>query len=236
MRSGEDPADSLSDSKSAPSWSDPLRLRRRFIRGGSFLIATRIGMQVLSWAGTLMVARLLQPYDYGVMTTGMIFIAFADVLGEAGVGRALVQKERLEPRDVAEGFTLNLILATALCALLLVTAPGVGAFLNNPDLPSLLRLLALSLLLNPLRAIPMALLEHNLELRRQSIAYALSVIVPLSFVLTLALKGYGFWALAGGMLATRALEAVMLHTSPDGGPAWRRPAGTLGSSSSSAYT
>jgi O-antigen/teichoic acid export membrane protein len=167
-------------------------------------------MQVLSWAGTLIVARLLRPYDYGVMTTGMIFIALADVLAEAGVGGALVQKEQLEPRDLAEGFTLSLILSIALCTLLLVAAPWAGAFLDDRDLPSLLRLLALSLLLTPLRAIPMALLERNLELRRQSLAYALSVIVPLSLVLCLAIGGYGFWALAWGTLTTRALEAVML--------------------------
>ena len=209
MPSAENPAGSLADSKS-PLWADPLRLRRRVIRGGSFLIATRIGMQVLSWGGTLMVARLLRPYDYGVMTTGMIFIALADVLAEAGVGRALVQKERLEPKDLAEGFTLSLILSITLCALLFAAAPWAGAFLDDPELPPLLRLLALSLLLTPLRAIPLALLERNLELRRQSVAYALSVIVPLSLVLCLALGGYGFWALAWGTLATRALEAVML--------------------------
>jgi len=210
MRSSQDPAGSLADSKSAPSWADPLRLRRRVIRGGSFLIVTRIGTQVLSWSGTLLVARLLRPYDYGVMTTGMIFIALADVLAEAGVGRALVQKERLEERDLAEGFTVSLLLSLALCALLFVVAPGAGAFLDDPELPSLLRFLALSLVLTPFRAIPMALLERNLELRRQSAAYALSLLAPLLLVLGLAVTGYGFWALAWGTLGTRALEAMML--------------------------
>ena len=210
IQPSQDPVGSFADSKSAPSWADPLRLRRRVIRGGSFLIVTRIGTQVLSWAGTLFVARLLRPYDYGVMTTGMIFIALADVLAEAGVSRALVQKERLEPRDLAEGFTLSLILSVALCALLIAVAPSAGAFLDDPDLPALLRLLALSLILTPFRAIPMALLERNLELRRQSAAYALSLLFPLCLVLGLAVRGYGFWALAGGTLATRALEAVML--------------------------
>src|SRR6188472_3781871 len=141
MQPSQDPVGSFADSKLAPSWADPLRLRRRVIRGGSFLIVTRIGTQVLSWAGTLFVARLLRPYDYGVMTTGMIFIALADVLAEAGVSRALVQKERLEPRDLAEGFTLSLILSVALCALLIAMAPSAGAFLDDPDLPALLRLL-----------------------------------------------------------------------------------------------
>jgi hypothetical protein len=77
-------------------------------------MATRLGTQVLTWAGTLIVARKLHPYDFGLMTTGMIFVGLADMLAEAGVSKALVLKNTREPRDLAEGFTLSLILSTAL--------------------------------------------------------------------------------------------------------------------------
>lgn len=208
--SAEDSVGSVPVSESASAWTDPLRLRRRVIRGGSLLIASRMGIQAVAWAGTLIVARLLRPYDYGLMTTGMIFIGLADLLAEAGVGKALVQKETLQSRDLAEGFTLSLILSVILYALLFVMAPFAGVFLAAPELPSLLRVLAISILLMPFRAIPMAILERNLELGCQSALHVLSAIVQLSLVLGLALQGYGFWALAAGALATRALEAVAL--------------------------
>src|SRR5271165_5975494 len=84
-------------------------LRRRAVRGGLLLIATRLLMQVFVWAVTLTVARILLPSDYGIMTTGLLFVGLADLLAEAGVGKALIQKERLEPADISEGFTLNLL-------------------------------------------------------------------------------------------------------------------------------
>src|SRR5690242_14807978 len=72
-------------------------LRRRAVRGGAVLVATRLLTQTFLWAVTLVVARLLTPYDYGLMTTGLIFVTLADLLADAGVGRALVQKKDLGP-------------------------------------------------------------------------------------------------------------------------------------------
>src|SRR5262245_26959044 len=86
-------------------------LRRRAVRGGTILIGTRFLIQLGQWAVTLIVARLLLPYDYGLLTGGMIVVGLADLLAEAGVGRALIQKRTLEPGDVAEGFTITLLLS-----------------------------------------------------------------------------------------------------------------------------
>src|SRR5262249_32959053 len=81
-------------------------LRRKAVRGGAILLATRLLTQLFLWAVTLTVARLLLPYDYGLMTTGLLFVDLADLLAMAGVSKALIQKETLEPADLAEAFTL----------------------------------------------------------------------------------------------------------------------------------
>src|SRR5262249_9198185 len=77
----------------------PTNLRRRAIRGGTIFLVSRLATQLFVWCVTLIVARLLSPFDYGLMTTGLIFVGLADLLSEAGIGKALVQKERLEPSD-----------------------------------------------------------------------------------------------------------------------------------------
>src|SRR5437899_1025643 len=86
----------------APAPEQAAGLRRRAVRGGAILIATRLLTQLALWAVTLVVARLLLPYDYGLMTTGLIFVSLADLLAEAGVGKALIQKKDLSPEDLAE--------------------------------------------------------------------------------------------------------------------------------------
>ncbi len=183
-------------------------LRRRAVRGGTLLIASRLLIQVGQWAVTLIVARLLVPYDYGLMTSGLIFVGLADLLAEAGVGRALIQKDKLEPGDLAEGFTVTLLLAAALYGLLYLGAPHAAAFLDAPEFSTFLRVLALILLLLPFKTIPLALLDRNLKLGSQSGVYVATAVVQSGLVLGLAAAGLGYWALLAGVLAARLSETV----------------------------
>jgi O-antigen/teichoic acid export membrane protein len=185
-------------------------LRRKAARGGLVLLATRLLTQVFLWTVTLVVARLLRPYDYGLMTTGLLFVTLADLLAEAGLGKALVQKKELEPADVAEGFTLNLLLAVGLYGLLFALAGPASLWLNTPEFTDFLRVLGLLLLLMPFRATPAALLDRELHLGRQSVVHVLVAVVQSGLVLSLALAGLGYWALAAGALAARVIEVVAL--------------------------
>src|SRR5262249_5279995 len=82
------------------------QLKRRAVRGGALVLTVRLLAQILQWGVTLFVARLLLPDDYGMMTSGTLFLGLADLLAEAGVGRALIQKKDITRDDLAQGFTL----------------------------------------------------------------------------------------------------------------------------------
>ncbi len=186
------------------------RLRRRAVRGGLILLAARLTTQVFLWSVTLVVARLLRPYDYGLMTTGMIFVGLADLLAEAGLGKALIQKDRLRAADLAEGFTLSLILSVLLYGLLFGVAGPAALFLQSPELATLLRVLALAVLLVPLRSVPLALLDRDLHLGKQSAIHVTCAVLQAGLVLGLAVAGLGYWALAAGVIAARLLESAAL--------------------------
>jgi PST family polysaccharide transporter len=198
-------------------------LRRRAVRGGAILLASRLLTQGFVWAVTLVVARILLPYDYGMMTTGMIFVGLADLLANAGVGKALVQKTRLEPADLAAGFTLSLILSAALYGLLLALARPAAAFLDMPEFAPFLCVLSLLVLLVPFQAIPLAILDRDLRLGWQSAVYVACALVQAALVLGLALAGLGYWALAAGALAARLLAAAAVSYAARWRPRLRKP-------------
>jgi PST family polysaccharide transporter len=193
-----------------PDLGAPARLRRRAVRGGVILLATRLLTQGLLWGVTLVVARLLLPRDFGLMTSGLIFVGLADLLAEAGVGKALVQKEDLRPADLAEGFTLSLLLSVGLYVVLFLLAGPAAAFLQSPDFTDFLRVLALAVLLIPFKTVPLALLDRGLHLGKQSAVHVIVSVVQSSLVLAMAAAGYGYWALATGALVSRALETVIV--------------------------
>jgi PST family polysaccharide transporter len=198
-------------------------LRRRAVRGGTILLVSRLLMQCLAWAVTLVVARILVPFDYGMMTTGMIFVGLTELLANAGVGRALVQKTRLGPADLAAGFTLSLLLSGCLYGLLLLLARPAEAFLELPGFAPFLGVLALLVLLVPFQSIPLAILDRDLRLGRQSAVHIACTLLQAGLVLGLALAGMGYWALAAGTLASRLLEAAALSWAAGWRPRLHRP-------------
>lgn len=203
--------------------SKPADLRRRVVRGGSLLIASRLLTQLFVWSVTLIVARLLLPYDYGLMATGMIFVGLADLLAEVGVGKALVQRATLDDDDLAEGFSLSLLLSLGLYGILFATAGPAAVFLQAPEFTLFLRVLALVVLLVPFKAVPLAVLERGLRLGNQSAVHVATAALQAVLVLTLAFAGCGYWALVAGALAARIAEAAALLTCAAWRPRWRLP-------------
>jgi teichuronic acid exporter len=193
-------------------------LRRRAVRGGVLLIVTRSLTQLFVWGSTLLIARFLSPLDYGIMAIGLLLVGLADLFAEAGIGRALIQKEGLEPRDVDEGFTLNFVLALLMYGLLFCLADPLAVYVfHAPELPTFLRVLGLHVLLAPFMAIPLALLDRDLKMGKQSAIHAGTAVFQSSLVLGLAIAGLGYWSLVVGSLARRVLEVI----SYTAGSGWR---------------
>jgi teichuronic acid exporter len=185
-------------------------LRRRAVRGGFLVLGARLLAQGFQWAVTLLVARLLLPDDYGMMTAGMLFLGLADTLAEAGVGRALVQKQELTADDLAQGFTLNLVLSAALYGCVFVVAGQAAAYVQRADFTQFLQVLALLLLLVPFRAVSSALLERDLSLGKTSAVHLGGALVQALLVFAFAWHGWGYWALAIGAMVGRLLETLSL--------------------------
>ncbi len=199
-------------------------LRQRAVRGGAVVLAARLLAQVFQWAVTLFVARLLLPDDYGMMTTGTLFLGLADMLAEAGVSRALVQKQELTDDDLAQGFTLSLLLSAGLYAVLFLVAGPAAAYLQRPDFALFLQVLALVLFLVPYRSVAGAVLERELLMGKTSAVQLAGAAAQAALVLGLALAGAGYWALAGGSMAARGLEVLVLGYASGWRPRLARPA------------
>ncbi|MFO0877270.1 MAG: oligosaccharide flippase family protein [Gemmataceae bacterium] len=173
-------------------------------------MAARLSMQASLWIVTLWVARLLVPADYGTMAAGMVFLGFADLLAEAGFGRALIQKSTLERNDIACAFTVSLLLSAVFYMACWGLAPFAGLYLDQPDFTVFLRSLALLVLLVPFRTVSLALLDRDLRLGGQAAIHVVVALIQSGTVLGLALAGFGYWALAAGAFAARILEVGLL--------------------------
>src|SRR5437763_6655187 len=91
--------------------SPPAReLDRSLIRGIAWTGATRWATQLLGWASTLIVARLLAPTDYGVVGMAMIYLGFMQLVNEFGLGSAIIQRRDLTADQISRLNGLALLL------------------------------------------------------------------------------------------------------------------------------
>lgn len=173
--------------------------------------ATRIASPVV----LLVLAALLSPEDFGVVAAATVVIALAQALSEAGLGRAIVQRQDRVHDAATTGFWMNLAFALLLAAALVFCAPAIARFFDAPDVAPVTAVLALQLPLAALGTIHTALLQRELAFRRIFFARLASATLPALVSVPMALAGHGYWALVLGSLAGQAVQAIILwHRAP----------------------
>jgi O-antigen/teichoic acid export membrane protein len=185
------------------------RVRRAVIwRSGSQILA-----QIITWASTLLVIRLLDPRDYGLFAMTQVVLAFLAFLNGWGFASALVQSDSVEPFRIRQAFGLLLVLNGLLAAIQFFGAPFAAAYYGQPMVADLLRVQALIFLATPFIALPEVIMSRALDFRRQAIVNLLAALAGASTALGCALAGYGVWTLVYAPLAmfwTRAIGLTLV--------------------------
>lgn len=181
------------------------------IRGLVWTGGGRFVSQMLTWAITLVVIRLLTPADYGLLAMATVFGGFLAVLGQAGLGTAIVQAREMDEGKLRRVLGLVMLINAFLFLVQYAAAPAIARFFEEERLVSLIRVLGIQFLVSIFVVIPSALLNRELDFKRQSIVELLSVVLGALTSLFLAFAGFGVWSLVVGGLVTSALGALMIN-------------------------
>lgn len=188
-----------------------MEIRDRVLNAIKWSASTKLLGQIITWGTTIYVIRLLRPEDYGLMALAFLFINFLLMLKELGLGAVLVQKEELEDQLVRKVFGFLLSANFLLFLVLLLLAPIIADFFDEPRLILLVRVLSLQFLIMAFEIVPMALLERELNLRKKSLAQLFGQIVGGVVSLSFALAGYGVWSLVYGALADSLVRTIGMN-------------------------
>jgi lipopolysaccharide exporter len=164
-------------------------------QGASYLVG-----RGLTFAATVVLARLLVPGEFGLVGLALAFLTFAESAADLGIAQALVYFPR-DRRRSDEALALCLLSSLALVVTGVLTAPLVADFFNKPAVAPMFRVLSLSLLITALRQVPDALLRRELSFRRRAMAEASRALGQGVVSIALALAGLGAWAIVWGYLA-----------------------------------
>ncbi len=191
--------------------SSYMDLREKVLSGLCWSAGVRFMGQLITWAITIIVMRLLTPEDYGLMAMAGVFISFLALLNELGLGAAMIQKQKVDETSLRQTFGLLLISNSCLFLLLLLIAPLIGYFFHEERVVAIIRLLSAQFIMMPFGIIPQSLLAREMNFKKISVVEFVSAIAGSLITLMLALNGFGVWSLVWGSMTIILLRTVGLN-------------------------
>jgi O-antigen/teichoic acid export membrane protein len=185
-------------------------LRQSAFSGVRWTVFARILVQLITWPSTIIVMRLLNPHDYGVVAMSTVVIGFVGLFGEPGLAAGLVQTQELRDETSHAASALMLVLNVLLLAVLVLAAPGIAAWYHQPELTQVIRVASLSLLLTAVATVPQAQLERNLRFREMALALIAGNLAGSLVTIVCAFLGFGVWSLVIGILVISALRSSVV--------------------------
>ena len=160
----------------------------------------------------IITARLLTPEDFGIVATSVMILAFANILWEAGLSKALIQTQNLERLDDLSNivFYTNITLGLLLYILLFIFAEPLALFFNESKVEDVIKVSALAMIIGSFSSVQTALLQKDFGFKKLFYSRLAGSVVPGIVSVTMAYYGYGYWSLVFGSVASIFLQAILL--------------------------
>jgi lipopolysaccharide exporter len=163
------------------------------------------GVQLASTKGiflvrTVILARMLAPDDFGLLAIATAALGFLLSITNLGMVPALVQRAESDARHFDTAWTIGVIRAVLISAVVAAGAPLLAAAFNEPRATELIRVLAVMPLLDAAASIGIARLTRELRFRPLVLTRLAEALANTAVAISLA-RFLGVWALVAGQLA-----------------------------------
>lgn len=173
----------------------------------------RIGVQGIQFVLQVVLARLLDPEHYGVLSLMIIFTTLANVFIQNGFNTALIQNKDVTEDDYSSAFWVSVAIAAVIYTVLFFAAPFIAAFYKVPDLVKPFRVLCLILFPGAWNSIQLAKVSRNMDFKKVFYSNIGGYVIAGVVGIVVALLGGGLWALvAQALLNVLAACVVMAFT------------------------
>jgi PST family polysaccharide transporter len=200
----------------------PAHSERSMFQGIAWTGGAKWASQIATWASTVLVARALSPGDYGLVGMATVFLGLVAMLGEFGLGAAVVNDRALGARQVRQLNTLSVALGVVCLGAGVAASGRLAGFFAAPALAPVVVALSVGFAVSGFRTVPLALMQRDLRFRRLALVDAGQALLVAGATVAMALGGLGYWSLVfSNLLGTAISTAVVLAQRPCGF-AWPR--------------
>lgn len=185
-------------------------IKEKALSGAVWKFMERMSAQLVSMVVAILLARLLEPEDYSVVSIVTVFFNFANVFISGGFNAALIQKNDADEEDYSSVLFLSVAVALGLYALLFVAAPWIAEMYRKPVLVRVIRIMGLILPVNALKSIVCAYISAQLQFRKFFFATLGGTLISAVVGISMAHMGFGSWALVAQQMTNTVIDTLIL--------------------------
>ena len=202
-------------------------LKAHSVRSVGFTVSAQ-GLKLLFQLISITVlARLLEPSDFGLVAMVAVFTGLAIAFMEGGLSMATIQRPHITHPQVSNLFWINVALGGLLCLLYIVVSPLVAWMYGEKELIGIMSALSLFFLIGGLSVQHEAILKRQMSFRALAIIEVVANFVGVAVAITMAWQGFGYWSLVGQQIATITVMSIMRWQAAHWVPGWlSRDSGT----------
>ena len=172
-------------------------LKQSTLRGGLARVVSQAASFVLRIGSLLVLARLLNPTDFGLVGMVTVVTGVFGLFRDAGLSMVTIQRSSISEAEISALFWLNMLVGTVLALLCAAAAPGLVAFYHEPRLLWVTLTLAAGFLFNAAGVQHCAVLQRQMRFGALALADIAALVVSTAVGIGMAIGGYGYWALVG---------------------------------------
>ena len=187
-----------------------MSLKKQAASGIKWSFAQQLSVQVINFIVQVILARLLMPEMFGLIAMIIVFISIGQTLMDGGMTSSIIRTNNPNQIDYSTVFITNLLMSCGLYALTYVIAPFIADFYSQDILASIIRIFAISFIINALVAVHIAKLTKEMNFKLQMQLQIPSAVIASLIGIAMAYNGFGVWSLVWLNIIRSALFAIQV--------------------------
>lgn len=181
------------------------------LKGVTFVGLIRVTTRILSFVKTIVIARILSPYQFGVFGIATLVLVFVEILTETGVNIFLVQKRGNVDKYIDTSWIVSIIRGGFISLVILASSSFVSKFFNAPDSFNLLLLISIVPFLRGFINPSIVKFQKELRFSQEFYFRTSTFLVETFFSILLVVLSQSVEGLIWGMIIGVFFEIIVSH-------------------------
>ena len=170
----------------------------------------QFGTQLITFAVSVILARLLLPSDFGTIAMFTVVMSIASALVDGGMSSSLIRSAEVDDRDLSTVFWFNLGVAVVMYSIIFVSAPWIASFYKVEILTPVIRVYSLSIIIGSLTAVQGTRFTKAMDFKTLFKIQLPSLIIGAVAAVVMAFSGLGIWTLVFYPLIQSVVGGIQL--------------------------